>query len=133
MSHNGFSRRGFLHTLFGTSVLGGVASRSGVTAGAAGEAPGGFAGQPSRAGTAPQEPGRAAAGPGEMREWADDSRFGTEYLRINRQVIEWPDKATRDAAFARMEEDARMMNEPMPFDGKRMIFGGFTPIVTLEA
>jgi uncharacterized protein YbaA (DUF1428 family) len=34
---------------------------------------------------------------------------------------------------AKMREDARMMAEPMPFDGKRMIFGGFTPIVTLEA
>ena len=52
--------------------------------------------------------------------------------------IEWPDKATRDAAFARMETlmktDDRMNPEknPMPFDGKRMIFGGFGPVVTLE-
>lgn len=52
--------------------------------------------------------------------------------------IEWPDKATRDAAFAQMEErmktDDRMNPEknPMPFDGKRMIYGGFTPVVTLE-
>ena len=47
--------------------------------------------------------------------------------------VEWPDKATRDAAFKKMEADEAMMNEPMPFDGKRMIFGGFTPIVTLDA
>ena len=53
--------------------------------------------------------------------------------------IEWPDKATRDAAMARMEEvmktDTRMSPEhnPMPFDGARMIYGGFTPVVTLEA
>ena len=46
--------------------------------------------------------------------------------------IEWPDKATRDAAMVRMQSDERMMAEPMPFDGKRMIFGGFTPILTLE-
>jgi uncharacterized protein YbaA (DUF1428 family) len=52
--------------------------------------------------------------------------------------IEWPDKATRDAGFAKMEEmmktDDRMNPEknPMPFDGKRMIFGGFTPVVTME-
>ncbi len=43
--------------------------------------------------------------------------------------IEWPDKATRDTAFRALEDDAEMMAEPMPFDGKRMIFGGFVPIV----
>ncbi len=46
--------------------------------------------------------------------------------------IEWPDKPTRDAAMAKMMADERMMAEPMPFDGKRMIFGGFTPVVVLE-
>ena len=52
--------------------------------------------------------------------------------------IEWPDKATRDAAVSRMDElmktDDRMNPEknPMPFDGARMIYGGFAPIVTLE-
>lgn len=52
--------------------------------------------------------------------------------------IEWPDKATRDAAMSKMEElmktDPRMNPEknPMPFDGKRMIYGGFAPVVTLE-
>jgi len=52
--------------------------------------------------------------------------------------IEWPDKATRDAAMGRMTElmktDDRMNPEknPMPFDGKRLIYGGFAPIVTLE-
>ena len=55
--------------------------------------------------------------------------------------IEWPDKQTRDAAFARMKEwmehperaDPRMdpARNPMPFDGKRLIFGGFAPIVEL--
>ncbi|MDX2289101.1 MAG: DUF1428 domain-containing protein [Hyphomicrobiaceae bacterium] len=57
--------------------------------------------------------------------------------------IEWPDKATRDAAHAKMVEwmkhpekaDPRMHPErnPMPFDGKRLIFGGFTPLVELES
>ena len=47
--------------------------------------------------------------------------------------IEWPDKAARDAAMGKMRSDERMMAEPMPFDGKRMIFGGFTPVVTLQA
>ena len=45
--------------------------------------------------------------------------------------IIWPDKATRDAAMERMRTDERMMSEPMPFDGKRIIFGGFTPVVEL--
>ncbi len=43
--------------------------------------------------------------------------------------IEWPDKATRDTAMKALEADEAMMAEPMPFDGKRMIFGGFEPIV----
>ena len=46
--------------------------------------------------------------------------------------IEWPDKATRDAAMKAMQSNPAMMAEPMPFDGKRMIFGGFDPIFVLE-
>ncbi len=51
--------------------------------------------------------------------------------------VEWPDKATRDTAMGRMHELAKtddrfnLEKNPMPFDGKRMIFGGFTPVVTL--
>jgi uncharacterized protein YbaA (DUF1428 family) len=51
--------------------------------------------------------------------------------------IEWPDKATRDAAMARMMDpknvDPRLdpAKNPMPFDGARMIFGGFEPVVEL--
>lgn len=45
--------------------------------------------------------------------------------------IEWPDRETRDAGMAAAMKDSRMPQDPgaMPFDGKRMIFGGFTPIV----
>ena len=49
--------------------------------------------------------------------------------------IEWPDKATRTAMEAQMENlmksDDRFNPEknPMPFEGKRMIHGGFNPIV----
>ncbi|GJL93152.1 DUF1428 domain-containing protein [Hyphococcus sp.] len=46
--------------------------------------------------------------------------------------ISWPSKAARDAGNkAAMEELHKMMNEndDMPFDGKRMIFGGFEAIV----
>jgi len=52
--------------------------------------------------------------------------------------VEWPDKETRNAAMGKMQEmmttDPRMdpVKNPMPFDGKRMIFGGFSPVVTLE-
>jgi uncharacterized protein YbaA (DUF1428 family) len=43
--------------------------------------------------------------------------------------IVWPDKATQEAAHAKMMADPRMEpKEPIPFDGKRMIFGGFEPI-----
>ena len=47
--------------------------------------------------------------------------------------IEWPDKATRDAGMEKMMKDPRMNPEtnPMPFDGKRMIFGGFVPVLEL--
>jgi uncharacterized protein YbaA (DUF1428 family) len=40
--------------------------------------------------------------------------------------IVWPSKAVRDAGNQKMKDDPRMqMTEGMPFDGKRMIFGGF--------
>ena len=42
--------------------------------------------------------------------------------------IEWPDKATRDAAYRKMMElDPDISG--MPFDGKRMIWGGFEPLL----
>lgn len=45
--------------------------------------------------------------------------------------VVWPDKATRDAGNQKIFEDPRMagMVESTPFDGKRMIFGGFQMIV----
>ncbi len=46
--------------------------------------------------------------------------------------IEWPDKATRDAGMKQVMADPRMQpdpSDPMPFDGKRMIFGGFQGVV----
>ena len=40
--------------------------------------------------------------------------------------IEWPSKELRDAGFQKMKDDPRMkMPDDMPFDAKRMIFGGF--------
>lgn len=78
--------------------------------------------------------------------WADDVPDGkvTDFRRAVQarddedvvfSWIEWPDKATRDAAMARLTApdnvDPRMdpARNPAPFDGKRMIFGGFTPVV----
>ncbi len=45
--------------------------------------------------------------------------------------FEYPDRATRDAANEKIMSDPRMkaMGEAMPFDGKRMIYGGFAPIL----
>ncbi|WOB48633.1 DUF1428 domain-containing protein [Xanthomonas hydrangeae] len=47
--------------------------------------------------------------------------------------IEWPDKATRDAGMKKMMADPRMdpAVNPMPFDGKRLIYGGFVPVLRL--
>ncbi|HEX7732524.1 MAG TPA: DUF1428 domain-containing protein [Rhodanobacter sp.] len=46
--------------------------------------------------------------------------------------IEWPDKAARDAGMAKCMKDPRMAAAgDMPFDGKRMIFGGFAPVLSL--
>jgi len=44
--------------------------------------------------------------------------------------IEWPDKATRDAGWKAMMEDDRMTTMPTPpFDGKRMVYGGFATLL----
>jgi uncharacterized protein YbaA (DUF1428 family) len=81
--------------------------------------------------------------------WGDDVPTGkvTDFYRAVQTKddetvvfswVEWPDKKTRDEAMSKMDElmktDPRMNPEtnPMPFDGKRMIFGGFMPVVTLE-
>ncbi len=81
--------------------------------------------------------------------WEDDVSYGkltdfrravhaTEEEAVVFSWIEWPDRATRDAAMEKMmsgmADDPRISPEknPMPFDGKRMIFGGFSPVVSLE-
>ncbi|ANU07462.1 DUF1428 domain-containing protein [Paraurantiacibacter namhicola] len=44
--------------------------------------------------------------------------------------VTWPDKVTADASEAKMMEDPRMQDfGDMPFDGKRMVFGGFEPML----
>ncbi len=79
-----------------------------------------------------------------IEAWGDDVPEGkvTDFQRAVQATagetvvfswIEWPDKATRDAGTKKMMEDPRMDPEknPMPFDGKRMIYGGFAPVVDL--
>ena len=45
--------------------------------------------------------------------------------------ITWPSKAVRDEAWAKLMTDERLSSEanPMPFDGKRLIYGGFQMIL----
>jgi uncharacterized protein YbaA (DUF1428 family) len=44
--------------------------------------------------------------------------------------IEWPDKATRDQAWGKiMEDESLRPNGEMPFDGKRMFWGGFDKVI----
>jgi uncharacterized protein YbaA (DUF1428 family) len=45
--------------------------------------------------------------------------------------VVWPSRQMRDAGNKKVMEDERMKpgSQPMPFDGQRMIFGGFETIV----
>lgn len=47
--------------------------------------------------------------------------------------IEWPDKAARDTGMAKAMQDPRLSHENFKpiFDGKRVIFGGFAPVIEL--
>jgi uncharacterized protein YbaA (DUF1428 family) len=44
--------------------------------------------------------------------------------------ITWPSKAVRDTGMQKVMEDPRLSQATMPFDGKRMIYGGFEMIVS---
>jgi uncharacterized protein YbaA (DUF1428 family) len=72
--------------------------------------------------------------------WEDDVPDGkvTDFRRAVRAEdgekvafswVEWPSKDARDQAWAKVMEDPRMQELKMPFDGKRMIYGGFEPIL----
>ena len=43
--------------------------------------------------------------------------------------IEWPSKEVRNAGWEKMMADPRLQGRAMPFDGKRMVYGGFAPIL----
>jgi uncharacterized protein YbaA (DUF1428 family) len=72
---------------------------------------------------------------------ADDVQHGkvTDFYRAVKaedgetvvfSFIEWPDKTTRDEAWKDIMADESLRPEgDMPFDGKRMFWGGFEPIL----
>ena len=77
-----------------------------------------------------------------VEAWGDDVPDGkvTDYKgavkatrdeKIVYSWIEWPSKQVRDAAWPKIMDDERMKPDhtKMPFDGKRMIYGGFVPIL----
>jgi uncharacterized protein YbaA (DUF1428 family) len=45
--------------------------------------------------------------------------------------VVWPSRTVRDEGMKKVMSDPRMQPEtnPMPFDGQRLIYGGFEPIV----
>ena len=43
--------------------------------------------------------------------------------------VAWPSRTVRDTGMKKAMEDPRMKNTDMPFDGKRMIYGGFEQIL----
>ncbi|EPC03983.1 RNA signal recognition particle 4.5S RNA [Litchfieldella anticariensis FP35 = DSM 16096] len=74
--------------------------------------------------------------------WGDDVPEGevTSFpMAVKRQPDEavvfgwiiWPSREVRDQAMAKAMEDPRMQPDvnPMPFDGKRLIYGGFDVIL----
>lgn len=76
-----------------------------------------------------------------VEAWGDDLPDGklTDFNRATKVTdgekvvfawIEWPSRAVRDAGQAKVMADPRMQDPgTVPFDGKRMIFGGFLPIL----
>ena len=79
--------------------------------------------------------------------WGDDVPHGkqTDFYRAVQATedevvafswVEWPDKATRDAVHQNMEalmasDEMDASQNGMPFDGARMVFGGFAPVLEL--
>jgi uncharacterized protein YbaA (DUF1428 family) len=80
-----------------------------------------------------------------VEAWGDDVPDGkvTDYRMAvkaeeNENVlfswVEWPSKEARNEGWKKVMEDERMKPEDgeMPFDGKRMIYGGFEPILDVK-
>jgi uncharacterized protein YbaA (DUF1428 family) len=82
----------------------------------------------------------------QIEAWEADIKDGThtDFRRaVNLQPGEkvvfswmiWPDRATAEASHKKMFTDPRMeqFGDAMPFDGKRMVIGGFDPLVVRNA
>lgn len=84
-----------------------------------------------------------------MECWGDDIPDGkqtdfrksvnaTDDENVVFSFVEWPDKETRDRAYDQMREIAKtderwdQEKKPMPLDGHRMFWGGFTPVFDLK-
>lgn len=80
-----------------------------------------------------------------VEAWGDDVPQGqvTDFYRAIKAedgenvvfaLIEWPDKGTRDEAWAKIMKDERMQPQgEMPFNGQRMFWGGFEKVVDTAA
>ena len=79
-----------------------------------------------------------------VEAWGDDVTAGkvTDFFRTVQATpdetvvyswIEWSSKSDRDVAWKKLMADERTKPDHAntPFDGKRMIYGGFTPIIDL--
>ena len=75
-----------------------------------------------------------------VENWGDDVPVGkvTDFHRSVQKRdgeavlfswVEWPSKDARDAGMKALERDERMKQLVMPFDGQRMIYGGFSAVV----
>jgi uncharacterized protein YbaA (DUF1428 family) len=81
--------------------------------------------------------------------WGDDVPHGkqTDFYRavdaregevVAFSWVEWPDRQTAHAMHSRMDELTRtdprwsMEQNPPPFDGRRMIFGGFDAVLDIK-
>jgi uncharacterized protein YbaA (DUF1428 family) len=80
-----------------------------------------------------------------IEAWGDDVQRGkvTDFFMAVKaeegenvvfSYILWPSKEVRDKAWEKIMADPEMQpgQQPMPFDGKRMFWGGFEPIVEVK-
>ncbi len=82
--------------------------------------------------------------------WGDDVSkgkltdfYGAVQAKDNESIVfswvEWPDKSSRDVAMDQMkslmstDERLNSENNPMPFDGARMIYGGFDSVLDMKS
>lgn len=79
-------------------------------------------------------------------DWGADAGYGSVLCGSAKSAVKaepgetvvfswvvWPSKAARDAGNQKIMADPRMqMGNGMPFDGKRLIFGGFDVLIDTD-